>query len=121
MTLLPTAFAQTLSQLLGDDWRTDAAALKAHAQDNSWRHALPQGVAMPSTREQVQAIVRACREHGVPLVGRGTGTGTTGAAVATAGGIVLSFARMNRIVAIRPGDRCAGSSPACSMATCNTP
>ena len=111
MTLLPTAFAQTLSQLLGDDWRTDAAALKAHAQDNSWRHALPQGVAMPSTREQVQAIVRACREHGVPLVGRGTGTGTTGAAVATAGGIVLSFARMNRIVAIRPGDRCAVVEP----------
>ena len=111
MTLLPTAFAQTLSQLLGDDWRTDAAALKAHAQDNSWRHALPQGVAMPSTREQVQAIVRACRAHGVPLVGRGTGTGTTGAAVATAGGIVLSFARMNRIVAIRPGDRCAVVEP----------
>ncbi|WP_313493120.1 FAD-linked oxidase C-terminal domain-containing protein [Stenotrophomonas sp.] len=111
MTLLPTAFAQTLSQLLGDDWRTDAAALKAHAQDNSWRHALPQGVAMPSTREQVQAIVRACRAHGVPLVGRGTGTGTTGAAVATTGGIVLSFARMNRIVAIRPGDRCAVVEP----------
>lgn len=111
MTFLPAAFVQTLSQLLGDDWHTDAASLNAHAQDNSWRHALPQGVALPSNREQVQAIVRACREHGVPLVGRGTGTGTTGAAVPTAGGIVLSFARMNRIVAIQPGDRCAVVEP----------
>lgn len=111
MTFLPAAFVQTLSQLLGDDWHTDAASLNAHAQDNSWRHALPQGVALPSNREQVQAIVRACREHAVPLVGRGTGTGTTGAAVPTAGGIVLSFARMNRIVAIQPGDRCAVVEP----------
>ncbi|KRG42021.1 dimethylmenaquinone methyltransferase [Stenotrophomonas pictorum JCM 9942] len=111
MNSLPAAFHQILTQLLGEAWRTDAAALEAHARDNSWRHALPLGVALPSTREQVQAIVRACREHGVPLVGRGAGTGTTGAAVPTAGGIVLSFARMNRILEIRPGDRCAVVEP----------
>ncbi|WP_433852502.1 FAD-binding oxidoreductase [Stenotrophomonas nitritireducens] len=111
MTSLPAAFDQTLSTLLGAHWRTDAAALAAHAQDNSWRQALPLGVALPESREQVQAIVRACRAHGVPLVGRGAGTGTTGAAVPTAGGIVLSFARMNRILALRPGDRCAVVEP----------
>lgn len=110
-TPLPAAFHHTLTQLLGDGWRTDAAALEAHAQDNSWRHALPLGVALPESRQQVQAIVRACREHGVPLVGRGAGTGTTGAAVPTASGIVLSFARMNRILDIRPGDRCAVVEP----------
>ncbi|MCG8277757.1 FAD-linked oxidase C-terminal domain-containing protein [Stenotrophomonas sp. NLF4-10] len=111
MNPLPTAFTDELSRLLGEHWRTDAAALAAHAQDNSWRHALPQGVALPSSREQVQAIVRACRAHGVALVGRGAGTGTTGAAVPSAGGIVLSFARMDRILAIRPGDRCAVVEP----------
>ncbi|MQP76765.1 FAD-binding protein [Stenotrophomonas sp. MYb238] len=111
MTSLPAAFDQTLSDLLGTHWRTDAAALAAHAQDNSWRHALPLGVALPENRGQVQAIVRACRAHGVALVGRGAGTGTTGAAVPTAGGIVLSFARMDRILALRPGDRCAVVEP----------
>ena len=108
---LPEAFNQTLTQLLGDGWRTDAATLAAHAQDNSWRHVLPQGVALPTDRTQVQAIVQACRAHGVPLVGRGAGTGTTGAAVPSAGGVVLSFARMNRILAIRPGDRSAVVEP----------
>ena len=108
---LPAAFDRALSDLLGAHWRTDAAALAAHAQDNSWRRALPLGVALPENREQVQAIVRACRGHGVPLVGRGAGTGTTGAAVPTAGGIVLSFARMDRILALRPGDRCAVVEP----------
>ncbi|MGE8212504.1 MAG: FAD-binding oxidoreductase, partial [Stenotrophomonas sp.] len=111
MTPLPDAFDQALAQLLGDGWRTDNAALQAHAQDNSWRHALPLGVALPSSAEQVQAIVRLCRNHAVPLVGRGAGTGTTGAAVPSAGGIVLSFARMNRILDIRAGDRCAVVQP----------
>ncbi len=108
---LPAAFDRALSDLLGTHWHTDAAALAAHAQDNSWRRALPLGVALPENREQVQAIVRACRGHGVPLVGRGAGTGTTGAAVPSAGGIVLSFARMDRILALRPGDRCAVVEP----------
>ncbi|WP_145481516.1 FAD-binding oxidoreductase [Stenotrophomonas rhizophila] len=109
---LPAAFSATLLSLLGEDgWRTDAAALAAHAQDNSWRHALPDGVALPRDRDQVVRIVRACRAHGVPVVARGAGTGTTGAAVPVNGSIVLSFARMNRILDIQPGNRCAVVEP----------
>ncbi|WP_139120058.1 FAD-binding oxidoreductase, partial [Xanthomonas graminis] len=62
-------------------------------------------------RAQVQAIVRACRAHRVPIVARGAGTGTAGAAVPFDGGVVLSFARMNRIVQLRPQDRCAVVEP----------
>lgn len=109
---LPTAFAATLHALLGDEgWRTDAAALAANAQDNSWRHHLPAGVAFPRDREQVVALVRACREHAVPVVARGAGTGTTGAALPVEGGIVVSFARMNRILDLQPGNRCAVVEP----------
>ena len=109
---LPAAFAATLHALLGEDgWRTDDHALEAHAQDNSWRHMRPAGVAFPRDREQVVALVRACREHRIALVARGAGTGTTGAAVPIEGSIVLSFARMNRILAIQPGDRCAIVEP----------
>lgn len=111
-TSLPAAFVTTLQALLGaDGWRTDAAALHAHAQDNSWRHAVPQGVAFPHTRDQVVGIVQACRAHRIAVVARGAGTGTTGAAVPVDGSIVLSLARMQRIVAIQPGDRCAVVEP----------
>jgi D-lactate dehydrogenase len=59
----------------------------------------------------VLALVQACRTHHVPLVARGRGTNTTGAAVPIAGGVVVSFERMNRILDIRPGDRCAVVEP----------
>lgn len=108
---LPAALVAELAALLGEDWRVDEAARDAHGGDDSRRHARPDAVALPRTREQVVALVRACRAHGVPIVARGAGTGTTGAAVPTHGGIAVSFARMDRILAIRPADRCAVVEP----------
>ena len=108
---LPAALATELAALLGDGWRPDAAAREAQASDDSRRHALPDAVALPQTREQVIALVRACRAHRVPLVARGAGTGTTGAAVPSHGGIAVSFARMNRVLELRPADRCAVVEP----------
>lgn len=111
-TALPTALTDTLSALLGaEGWRTDPDSRRSYGEDDSRRWALADAVALPRTREQVQAIVRACRAYRVPLVARGAGTGTAGAAVPFAGGVVLSFARMNRIVQLRPADRCAVVEP----------
>ncbi|KAF1690051.1 FAD-binding oxidoreductase [Pseudoxanthomonas taiwanensis] len=112
MTALPAALDAELSALLGaEGWRTDEAARAAHGGDDSRRHALPDGVALPRDRAQVAAIVRACRPHHVPVVARGAGTGTAAGAVPFAGGVVVSFARMDRILAISPGDRCAVVEP----------
>ena len=108
---LPDALIAELSALLGDGWRMDDATRAANGGDDSRRHALPDAVAQPRTCEQVVALVRACRAHGMPLVARGAGTGTTGAAVPTQGGIAVSFARMNRILDIRAADRCAVVEP----------
>ena len=110
-TALPALLDAELSALLGEGWRTDITSREAHGNDNSWRHALPDAVAFPQDRGQVLALVRACRKHRVPLVARGSGTGTTGAAVPTAGGVVVSFAHMNHIIAIRPEDRCVVVEP----------
>ncbi|MBT2747887.1 MULTISPECIES: FAD-linked oxidase C-terminal domain-containing protein [unclassified Lysobacter] len=108
---LPPALHEELAQLLGDAWLTDPGDRLSYAYDNSRRQALPDAVALPRNREQVQALVRACRRHRVPVVARGRGTNTTGASVPIAGGVVVSFERMNRIVEIRPGDRCAIVEP----------
>ncbi|MCX7562310.1 FAD-binding protein [Xanthomonadaceae bacterium XH05] len=109
---LPSTLDRELAVLLGPEgWRTDDATRRAHGEDDSRRFALPDAVAIPETREQVCAIVRACRAHRVPVIGRGAGTGTASAAVPFSGGVVVSFARMNRILSIRPEDRCAVVEP----------
>jgi len=111
-TVLPAALDAELAALLGaEGWRTDDAARQAHGADDSRRHALPDAVAIPRDRAQVAAIVRACRAHRVPVVARGAGTGTAAAAVPFEGGVVVSFARMDRILDLRPGDRCAVVEP----------
>ena len=108
---LPPDLDAELSALLGaEGWRTDAATRQAHGSDDSRRHAMPAGVALPRDRDQVAAIVRACRRHRVPLVARGAGTGTAAAAVPFGGGIWCR-SRMNRILQLRPDDRCAVVEP----------
>ena len=54
----------------------------------------------PESTQEVVALVKLAAEHGMPIVGRGAGTGLSGGAIARAGGMVISFARMNRILEI---------------------
>ncbi|MFC5581578.1 FAD-binding oxidoreductase [Rhodanobacter terrae] len=83
----------------------------AYAYDNSRLNALPDAVVFPTEHAQVEALVRACRAHGVPLVARGRGSNTTGATVPVQGGVVASFERMNRILRIDPDNRLAVVEP----------
>ena len=108
---LPHELDRELATLLGEGWLTDASERLTYAYDNSRRHALPDAVALPRTRDQVVALVRACRRHRVPVVARGRGTNTTGAAVPVERGVVVSMERMDRVLDIRPGDRCAVVEP----------
>jgi D-lactate dehydrogenase len=84
---------------------TDSADCMAYSYDNSRRVALPQAVAFAANHDEIVALLRVCAEYRVPLTARGRGTNTTGASVPTAGGIVLTLERMNRILRISPGDR----------------
>jgi glycolate oxidase len=61
---------------------------------------LPLAVLLPSSTEQVQSIVRLCHRHRVPFVARGSGTGLSGGALPVENGIVISLARMNRILEV---------------------
>ena len=49
----------------------------------------PDAVALPVRAEQVQAIVRICRQAQVPIVPRGSGTGLIGGAMAPQGGLMV--------------------------------
>ena len=60
----------------------------------------PDIVAFPRSTEQVAALAKLSKDHGIPMVGRGAGTGLSGGAIPRAGGLMISFARMNRILEI---------------------
>ncbi len=62
----------------------------------------PLAVALPQTEEQVREILRACTELKVPVVARGAGTGLSGGAMPCADGLLLSLAKLNRILSIDP-------------------
>ena len=64
------------------------------------RRVVPALVALPSSAAEVQAVVRICNEAGIPFVARGAGTGLSGGALPVADGIVISLARMNRVLEI---------------------
>ncbi len=62
--------------------------------------AVPELVALPSSTEDVQVVVRACNHAGLPFVARGAGTGLSGGATPVAGGVVVSLTRMNQVLEI---------------------
>jgi len=72
---------------------------------------LPMIVTLPSTEAEVLAILAVCREWKVPIVPRGAGTGLSGGALPIVDGVVVSTARMNRIVKVDAYSRTAIVQP----------
>ena len=68
-------------------------------------------VALPETVEQIRAVLRVCRQHQVPVVARGAGTGLSGGALPLENGVLLSLAKFNRILSIDPDNRTARVQP----------
>ncbi len=58
----------------------------------------PALVLLPASTEEVQGVIRICYRERIPFVPRGSGTGLSGGALPIEGGVVISLARMNRIL-----------------------
>jgi glycolate oxidase len=92
-------FIQALRSLVGEGLITSRDELRTYECDGLTNfRVVPLAVALPSTAEQVQAIVRLCAEEHVAFVARGSGTGLSGGALPVEGGIVISLARLNHIL-----------------------
>ena len=74
--------------------------LRLYEYDGGVDKARPELVLFPKSADEVSSIVRIASANKIPLLGRGAGTGLSGGAVATGGGLVVSFARMKRILDI---------------------
>jgi glycolate oxidase len=82
-----------------------------YEQDGSIFQTMPEMVVLPADVEQVSAVVKAAKRFGVSIVPRGSGTGLAGGAVPAEGGIVLSLARLDRILKIDLENRFALVEP----------
>ena len=77
-----------------------AEDLRLYEYDGGVDKARPEMVVFPRSTAEVVQLVNIARTNNIPLVGRGAGTGLSGGAIPRSGGLVVSFARMNRILAI---------------------
>jgi len=72
---------------------------------------LPLLVVLPADENQVREVLRICYAARTPVVARGSGTGLSGGATPLADGVLLSLARLNRILGIDPVSRTARVQP----------
>jgi glycolate oxidase len=96
---MPTSLLRELNSLLGSsNVLHKIEDLMLYEYDGSVEKARPDLVVFPHTTEDVSQIVKLAAKHNVPIVGRGSGTGLSGGALARGGGVMIVFARMNRIL-----------------------
>ncbi len=102
----PHRLLQDLQAIVGPEHATTAEAHRSqHSRDQSSHPPhLPDAVVWPESTEQVSAILRYANERRIPVVGWGAGTSIEGNPIPVAGGIVVDFRRMDRILAIHPED-----------------
>src|SRR6266498_3007454 len=74
--------------------------LMLYEYDGSIDKHRPALVVFPLSAQEVSAVVNACNRLGVPYTARGAGTGLSGGAIPANGGVLISLARMTRILEI---------------------
>ncbi len=72
---------------------------------------VPALVALPSSTEEVAAVVRVCAREHIPFVARGAGTGLSGGALPVADGIVIGLARMRKVLSVDSNNQRAVVQP----------
>jgi glycolate oxidase len=84
---------------------THPDALATYRSDGLGHHRqTPVAAVLPGTGDEVQAVVKACFDAGVPWVARGSGTGLSGGALPISDGVLIVLARLRRILSVELDD-----------------
>jgi glycolate oxidase len=106
------ALINELCAIVGDRYvLVEKEDVIVYEQDGSIFQVMPEIVVLPANVEEVAAVVKLAKRADVPIVPRGSGTGLAGGAVPAEGGIILSLARLNRILKIDLQNRIAVVEP----------
>ncbi|GAA4693591.1 FAD-linked oxidase C-terminal domain-containing protein [Pseudonocardia yuanmonensis] len=112
MALDPVARAAIVAALGPDDVIDDPVQTRAYECDGLTGYRVrPEIVLIPRDAEGVARAVRACHRNKVPFVARGAGTGLSGGALPVADGVVISLARLKRVLEVDPENRRAVVEP----------
>ncbi len=94
-----------LQAVMGERASSSPGVCQQHAEDMShFPQYAPEGVVFPESTEEVQAVMRACAHHEVPVIPYGVGTSLEGHILAIAGGITVDLSRMNKVLAVNEAD-----------------
>jgi D-lactate dehydrogenase (cytochrome) len=103
----PTAAAAlaALDDMFGARFSAALAMREQHCNTTTWLAGQPpDAVVFARTTAEVQAIVRICASHGVPVIPFGAGTSLEGQVNAPHGGVCIDLRDMNRVLAVHPED-----------------
>ncbi len=110
--MIPTEALAALRKIVGPRGLLERPQdLMLYEYDGSIEKGRPECVVFPRTTEDVIAIVKIAGQFQLALVGRGAGTGLSGGTIPTQGGIMIGFARMNKILEIDLENECAVLQP----------
>jgi glycolate oxidase len=100
MAIQAGVLAELEAQLGKNGVLSQPSDLSLYQYDGGVDKSLPEVVVFPRTTEDVAALVKLAARNNLAIVGRGAGTGLSGGSIPRAGGMVISFSRMNRILEI---------------------
>jgi glycolate oxidase len=96
----------------GDSVIAELDARRAYETDGLTAYRQPPlAVVLPTTVDEVAAVLRYCRDRGIKVVPRGAGTSLSGGALPLADGVLLGLGKFNRILEIDYANRCAVVQP----------
>ncbi len=103
---------EALTVMFGEDKVSVADDVReAHSKDKWFASHLPEVVVFAESTEDVSKLLAYAHRMRVPVTTRGAGIGYVGGCVPVKGGILLTMARMNSILAINPKDGVAVTQP----------
>jgi glycolate oxidase len=112
MTSAQDRLAQQLRDVLGPESVFRAVEdVIMYEYDYGLDRRMPDLVALPRSTADVRTIVRLAQAEGVPIVARGAGTGISGGAVPSCGGVIVATSRMDKVREIDRDNRCAVVEP----------
>ena len=109
--MIDTAYTELSSVLEGRLTRSKSE-LDQHGLSETWFPPTPpEAVAYPETTAEVSEIMKICHAHGTPVTAFGAGTSLEGQTLATSGGLLVDFSRMNQVLRVNDADMDAVVQP----------